>query len=93
MKSCSMFAKARKTLAYVLRFNNNTKLKAKKRRHFTRRIERLQAVVMQMESIGNQFKYCGREADSSFLRYNIVRHHAFFFFTETTTSLFPNIAV
>ena len=60
-----MFAKARKTLAYVLRFNNNTKLKAKKRRHFTRRIERLQTVVMQIESTDNQFKYCGQEADSS----------------------------
>ena len=31
MKSCSTFAKTRKTLAYVLRFTNNTRLKAQKR--------------------------------------------------------------
>ena len=31
MKSCSTFTKARRTLAYVLRFANNTRLKAKKK--------------------------------------------------------------
>ncbi|CAH3131717.1 unnamed protein product [Pocillopora meandrina] len=31
---CLTFAKARKTLAYVLRFTNNTRLKIKKRHHF-----------------------------------------------------------
>ena len=35
MKSCLTFAKARKTLAYVLRFTSNTRLKIKKRHHFT----------------------------------------------------------
>ena len=31
MKSCSTFTKARRTLAYVLRFANNTRLKEKKK--------------------------------------------------------------
>ena len=35
MKSCLTFAKARKTLANVLRFTNSTRLKVKKRHHFT----------------------------------------------------------
>ena len=47
MKSCSKFAKTRKTLAYVLRFNNNTRLKAQqRRRHFARRIERIRTVII-----------------------------------------------
>ena len=41
MKSCLTFAKARKTLAYVLRFTNNTRLKIKKETPFYRRIERI----------------------------------------------------
>ena len=36
MMSCSTFTKARKTLAHVLRFANNTRLKEKERRHFAR---------------------------------------------------------
>ena len=41
MKSCLTFAKARKTLVYVLRFTNNTRLKIKKETPFYRRIERI----------------------------------------------------
>lgn len=47
MKSYSTFAKTKKTLAYVLRFNNNTRLIAQKRdATFARRIERIRTVVI-----------------------------------------------
>ena len=49
MRTCSTFSKARKTLAYVLRFANNTRMKMKNRDlNFAKRADAVRTSVVQM---------------------------------------------
>ena len=58
MKSCSTFAKARRTLAYVLQFANNTRLKAKKKDTISRDESELwlRATAYKYEECGDRSK-------------------------------------